>query len=144
MAAAIVLLLVVMVIGGIAINLYLRSWVRERVAARGAPEDPDTHTVAYAIPNGVDPATVLSALARAGLTSGVDRVGMVECVRIECNDSQREQARGALEGIRMNAYDGSQLQIRARRLRGRALTALEHWWQEHDVRCHGATANARP
>ena len=110
MAAAIVFLLIVMLIGGIAINLYLRSSVREESRREAHLRDPNTHTVAYAIPNGVDPATILSALARAGLTSGVDRVGMVQCVRIECNDSQREQARGALEGIRMNAYDGSQLQ----------------------------------
>jgi hypothetical protein len=51
-------------------------------------------------------------LALARITSGVDRVGMVECVRIECNESQREQVRGVLEGIPMNAYDGSQLQAR--------------------------------
>ena len=110
MVAAIVFLLIVVVIGGIAINLYLRSYVREESRREAHLTDPDTHTVAYAIPNGVDPATILSALARAGLTSGVDRVGMVHCVRVECNDSQREKARGVLEGIRMNVYDGSQFQ----------------------------------
>ena len=110
MAAAILLLLFVMLIAGIGINLYLRSWVREESRREAHLRDPDTHTVAYAIPNGVDPAAIESALARAGLNSGVDRVGMVHCVRIECNDSQREKARGVLEGIRMNGYDGSQLQ----------------------------------
>ena len=93
-------------------NASLHSWVRDESRREAHLRDPDTHTVAYAIPNGVDPATVLSALARAGLTSGVDRVGMVECVRIECNEWQREQVRGVLEGIPMNAYDGSQLQMR--------------------------------
>ena len=112
MAAAIFFLLIVVVIGGIGINLYLRNWVREESRREAHLRDPDTHTVAYAIPNGVDPATIESALARAGLTSGVDRVGMVECVRIECNESQREQVRSVLEGIQMNAYDGSQLQAR--------------------------------
>jgi hypothetical protein len=112
MAAAILFLLIVVVIGGIGINLYLRSWVREESQRQAHLRDPDTHTVAYAIPNGMDPATIESALARAGLTSGVDRVGMVHCVRIECNKSQREQVRGVLEAIPMNAYDGSQLQAR--------------------------------
>lgn len=112
MAAAIVILLVVVVIGGIAINVYLRRWVREESRREAHLRDPDTHTVAYAIPNGVDPATVESALARAGLTSGVDRIDMRECVRIECNESQREQVRGVLEGIHLNAYDGSPLQAR--------------------------------
>ena len=110
MAAAILLLLFVMLIAGIGINLYLRSWVREESRREAHLRDPDTHTIAYAIPNGVDPATIESALARAALNSGVDRVGMVHCVRIECNDSQREKARGVLEGIRMNVYDGSQFQ----------------------------------
>jgi hypothetical protein len=112
MAAAILLLLVVVVMGGIGINLYLRSWVREESRREAHLEDPATHTVAYAIPNGLDPVTVESALARAGLTSGVGRVGMVECVRIECNDSQREQVRGVLEGMAISAYDGSPLQAR--------------------------------
>ncbi len=110
MAAAILLLLFVMLIAGIGINLYLRTWVREESRREAHLRDPDTHTIAYAIPNGVDPATIESALARADLISGVDRVGMVHCVRIECNDSQREKARGVLEGIRMNVYDGSQFQ----------------------------------
>jgi hypothetical protein len=109
MVAAILLLLIVVLVSVIGINLALRSWVREQSRRDAHLRDPNLHTVAYAIPNGVDPVTVESALARAGFTAGVDRVGMVECVRIECNDSQREQARGALEGIRMNAYDGSQL-----------------------------------
>ena len=110
MAAAILIVLIVVVVGGIGINLYLRNWVREESRREAHLRDPDTHTVAYAIPNGVDPVTVESGLARAGLTSGVDRVGMVECVLIECTESQREQVRGVLEDIPMYAYDGSQLQ----------------------------------
>jgi hypothetical protein len=112
MAAAIFFLLIVVVIGGVGINLYLRNWVREESRREAHLRDPDTHTVAYAIPNGVDPVTVELALSRAGLTSGVDRVGMVECVRVECDESQREQVRGVLEGIPMHAYDGLQLQAR--------------------------------
>ena len=109
MAAGIFFLLVVVVVCGVGINLYLRSFVREASRREAHLRDPGTHTVAYAIPNGVDPALIESALARVGLDSGVDRVGMVECVRIECNESQREQVRGVLEGIAMHAYDGSQL-----------------------------------
>ena len=73
MAAAIFFLVIVVVIGVIGINLYLRSWVREESKREAHLRDPHTHTVAYAIPNGMDPATIESALARAGLTSGVDR-----------------------------------------------------------------------
>lgn len=106
----VVFLLVVVVIIGIGIGLYLRNWVGEESQREAHLRDPDTHTVAYAIPNGVDPVTVESALARAGLTSGVDRIDMVECVVVECTESQREQVRGVIEGIPMEAYDGSRLQ----------------------------------
>jgi hypothetical protein len=37
---------------------------------------------------------------------------MVKCVRIECNESQREQVRSVLEGIPMDVLDDSQLQTR--------------------------------
>jgi len=111
MAAAIFFVVVVVVVGGIGINVSLRRWVREESQREAHLRDPGTHTVAYAIPNGVDPATVESALARAGLTSGVDRVDMVECVRIECQESQREQVRRLLAGLPLNAYDGSPLLV---------------------------------
>ena len=109
MAAATVFLVLVLVIGGIGINVYLRSWVREESRREAHLRDPDTHTVAYAIPNGVDPVKIESALARAGLVSGVDRIDLMECVRIECNESQREQVRGVLEAIPLRTYDGSPL-----------------------------------
>ena len=51
MAAAILLLLLVMLIGGIGINVSLRSWVREQSRREAHLRDPHTHTVAYAIPN---------------------------------------------------------------------------------------------
>jgi len=106
MVAAIVFLLIVVVIGGIGSNLYLRSWVREESRREAHLRNPDTHTVAYAIPNGEDPVRVASALSMAGLTSGIDRVGLAECVRIECPESQREQVRGVLEGVPTNTSDG--------------------------------------
>ncbi|GAB3250959.1 hypothetical protein GCM10027448_16030 [Nocardioides dilutus] len=106
----VVFVIVVVVIVGIGIGLYLRSWLGEESRREAHLRDPNTHTVAYAIPNGVDPVTVESALARAGLNSGVDRIGMTECVVIECTESQREQVRAVIEGVPMNAYDGSQLQ----------------------------------
>lgn len=109
MAAAVFFLVVVVVIGGIGISLFLRSWGRDESRREAHLRDPNTHTVEYAIPNGVDPVTVESALTLAGLTSGVDRIGMFECVRIECTESQREQVRAVIEDIPMNAYDGSQL-----------------------------------
>ena len=109
MATAILFLVVVVVGGSIAINLFLRNWVRDESRREAHLRDPHTHTVAFAIPSGVDPVTAESALALAGFHSGHDRVGMVECVRIECDESQRDRVRSVLEGVFMTQYDGSVL-----------------------------------
>ena len=112
MVAALAFLVTLVVIGGICINVVLRRWVREESRHEAHLRDPGTPTVAYAIPNGMDPVTVETALAHAGFDSGVDRVGMVQCVRIECDASQRERVRAVLEGLPLNGYDGAQLQAR--------------------------------
>ena len=109
MAPAILLLVVLVVGGSIAISLFLRAWVREESRREAHLKDPRTHTIAYAIPNGMDPVILETALAVAGFNSGHDRVGMVDCVRIECDESQRDRVRGVLEGAATTAYDGSLL-----------------------------------
>lgn len=109
MATAIVLLLVVVVGGSIAISLFLRSWVLEESRREAHLRDPHTHTVAFAIPAGVDPVTPATALALAGFNSGHDRLGMVDCIRIECDDSQRDRVRRVLEDVFRTQYDGSVL-----------------------------------
>jgi hypothetical protein len=109
MATAIVLLVVVVVGGTIAINLFLRNWVRKESRREGHLMDPHTHTIAFAIPTGVDPVTPVTALAQAGFNSGHDRLGMVDCIRIECDESQRDRVRRVLEDVFMTQYDGSLL-----------------------------------
>ena len=109
MATAIVLLVVVVVGGTIAVNLYLRNWVRKESRREAHLMDPHTHTIAFAIPTGVDPVTAESALASAGFNCGHSRVGDVECVRIECDESQRDRVRSVLEEVFMTQYDGSVL-----------------------------------
>ena len=109
MAPAILLLVVLVVGGTIAIGLFLRSWGREESRREEHLRDPRTHTVAYAIPNGMDPVTLETALALAGFGSGHDRVGMTDCIRIECDETQRDRVRGVLEDVSMTTYDGSLL-----------------------------------
>ena len=109
MATAILFLLVVVVGGSIAISLFLRRWVLEESRREAHLRDPHTHTVAFAIPTGVDPVAPEAALARAGFNSGHDRLGMVECIRIECDESQRDRVRRVLEDVFMTEYGGSVL-----------------------------------
>ena len=109
MATAIVFLVVVVVGGSIAISLFLRNWVLEQSRREAHLKDPHTHTIAFAIPTGVDPVIPETALALAGFNSGHDRLGMVECVRIECDESQRDRVRSVLEDVFTTQYDGSVL-----------------------------------
>ena len=109
MAPALLLLVVVVVGGSIATALFLRRWVRDEAQREAHLRDPRTHTVAFAIPTGVDPVVAESALAHAGFNAGHDRVGMVECVRIECDESQRDQVRRVLESVMTTSYDGTLL-----------------------------------
>ena len=109
MGAAIVLFVVFVVLATIVVNLALRGWVRDASRREQHFADPRTHTVAFAVPAGVDPATVEAALMHAGLSCQAGRVGMVECVRIECEESQREEVRRVLTGLHLHGYDGSEL-----------------------------------
>ena len=109
MSPALLLLVVVVVGGSIAASLFLRGWVRDGARREAHLRDPHTHTVAFAIPTGVDPVIAESALAHAGFNSGHDRVGMVDCVRIECEESQRDKVRSVLETVMTTAYDGTLL-----------------------------------
>ena len=109
MGAAIVFFIAFVVIATIAVNVGLRGWVREEARREAHFDDPRTHTVAFGIPAGVDPTIIESALMHAGLDCEVDRVGMVECVRIECAESQREQVRRLLEDLHLRGFDGSEL-----------------------------------
>jgi hypothetical protein len=111
MAGAIVLFVVVAVVVGVGINVYLRSWVQAEGRSEAHLIDPGTHTVAYAVPNGVDPALIMVALSRVGLGCCLGVVAHRECVRIECEPQQREQVRGIIEDVHMSAYDGSPLKV---------------------------------
>ena len=109
MGAAIFFFVVFVVLATIAVNVGLRGWVRDQARHEAHFNDPLTHTVAYPIPAGVDPTIIESALMQAGLDCVVGRVGMVECVRIECEESQRAQVRLVLKDLHLHGYDGSEL-----------------------------------
>jgi len=112
MGAAIIIFLVFMVLATVGVNAVLRGWVRDQSRREAHFDDPRTHTVAFGIPAGVDPTVIESALMRAGLECEVGMVGTVECVRIECDESQREQVRLVLESLHLHGYDGSELDTR--------------------------------
>lgn len=111
MPAAIILLVVVVLVVGVAITLYLRSWIQEQSRAEAHMHDPDIHTVDYAIPNGIDPVLFTVELHRAGFHTGLERVGDDECLRIECHPTEHEQVRRVIERVPLRGYDGADLKV---------------------------------
>jgi hypothetical protein len=92
MVGAIIFLVIVALVVVVAMSVYLRSWVQAESRTEAHMRDPHTHTVAYAIPNGVDPVLVKVELSRAGFNTGIGRVGGRECLRIECERQHRVRA----------------------------------------------------
>ena len=111
MVAAAVILVVIVLVVGVAIPLFLRSWGAEESRTEARLHDPRTHTVTFAIPNGVDPAVVRVALTQAGFTGVMEQVGEVECLRVECDESDRERVRSVVEAVHMTEFDGSELKL---------------------------------
>lgn len=111
MAAAIaaVAILTVLVIAGVV--FFVRAEVSEVTRTESRLRNPQTPTVAYAIPNGVDPVAVGTALKMAGFESIPDQVGDAECLRIECAPEDREKVREVIAGVHVTTYDGSDLQL---------------------------------
>jgi hypothetical protein len=71
MVAVLALVVVTLVVGSSALALFLRSYGREEARHEAVLLDPQTPTVAYAIPNGVDPVVFQTALTHAGYTTMV-------------------------------------------------------------------------
>ena len=95
------------VVVGIAVALFLRSWSREEAEKEARLRDPRTHTIAYAIPSGVDPVMFAIALDKAGFASVTDRVGNAECIRVECSEAERAHLRRVLESIQVRQGEGT-------------------------------------
>ena len=87
MFPATVVMVGVVLLASVAIALLLRSWVFAESRMEGRLHDPGTPTVAYAIPNGVDPAVIMAALSAGGFASILDQVGETECLIVECDES---------------------------------------------------------
>jgi hypothetical protein len=111
MAAAIAILVIIALVAGVALTLFLRSLVSEESSTKAQLRDPDTHTVTYAIPTGVDPVVLEVALTNAGFTSMVERVGDAECLRVVCDESERARVRHVIEDVHASEYAGADLSL---------------------------------
>jgi hypothetical protein len=109
MVAVLAIVMVTVVVGSIALALFLRSFGREEARHEALVLDPATPTVAYAIPNGVDPVVLQVALTHAGFANVVGRVENAECVVIAYGAAGREAVREVLEATHAKAYDDAEV-----------------------------------
>ena len=111
MIAAFVILVVIGLIATIAVAGFLRSVVADESRTEARLRSPAVPTVMYELPNGVDPAVVKVALARAGFTCMADEARATETLRVECDAGERERVRRVIEGVAMSDYNGSSLKV---------------------------------
>ena len=105
-AAVIVLVVVTVLVAGA-----LRRVVRDEHAVEARLLAPSTHTVAYAVPDGVDPGDLRGALALGGIGSVATTVGNHQGLLVECSESDRERVRELIGNAHETAYDGSELDL---------------------------------
>jgi len=108
MGAALFIVVLVMICG-LVVALVLRSVVMREAQTESRLHDPHTHTLAYTIPNGVEPSMVLAAVERAGFTAVVDPRGRSEHLLVGCEEADRSRLRGAIEAVPALQYDGTPL-----------------------------------
>ena len=75
---------------------------------------PEAHTVAYAVPNGVDPGGLRVAMKLGGFTSIVAMRGMHECLVVECEAGDRDRVRQLIAQAHETESDGAGLDVRPR------------------------------
>lgn len=111
MIAAAALLTIFALVAFVALAVSLRSLVEDEKHTEVQLRDPQTPTVTYAIPNGNDPVAFAVALKKAGFLSMVTDVGASQGLRVRCDSGDRERLRRVIEGVVVNAYDGSSLKL---------------------------------
>jgi len=109
-AAAFLVILILLVIT-VAVAGGLRRMVRDESDVESRLRAPDARTLAYAVPNGVDPGDLRAALALGGFTGVLATTGTRQCLLVQCGDADRARVRQVIENAHEPAYDGSELDL---------------------------------
>lgn len=100
MVGLVLLVIVIVAIVGALIFMSMRETVEELEDADIHLHDPDTPTVLYPVPDGVDAAALKGVLHVAGFDSVVDLSPTgTELVRVECEPGQRERVREVIAHV---------------------------------------------
>lgn len=97
MGAVFVLLSGGLVVVVVVLLLALRRWTLEETRRDARLLSHDAPTVAYHVPVGQDPVSLMAALSRSGFMSVVDNAGGTERLLVACDVHERAQVRSVLE-----------------------------------------------
>lgn len=111
MVVVLTMLLIGFVVVTVVVGMGLRSWTLGQARREAQLLSPDTHTVAYVVPEGQDPAILMAAVAVAGFTAMVDASGGTSRVVVACDEHARGQVRKALEDVHRWGVDGSDMLV---------------------------------
>ena len=96
MIAIIGILFLLVLLGGALAMRGSRTWVLDIGATEVRLKDPQTHTLAYIVPNGQDAAGLMAALAHARFTTVMDSHNGAERLLIACEEVDRAPVRRVL------------------------------------------------
>jgi hypothetical protein len=112
MITAAVLIVLLLLVVTVAVAGGLRRLVRDESDVERRLRSPATHTLLYAVPDGVDAGDLRVAVARGGFTAIVVTADTRHCLAVECAEADRARLRGAIESAHESAYDGTELDLR--------------------------------
>lgn len=93
------------------IMLALRRTTLDEAAVEARLRQSDTHTLAYAVPDGQDPAVLRAALAREGYASMGDMEGGAELLIVACDEEDRAKVRSIIEHVDRAGFDGPAMHV---------------------------------
>lgn len=96
MVGALIILAVVLAVLGVIAWLSFTATVEDMEDLDDRLHDPETPTLRYRVPNGVDPALLRGTVLEAGYESTVDETPRNEVLRVECPPEQREELRAVI------------------------------------------------
>jgi hypothetical protein len=103
------LLLIGFLVVGVVVIVFLKEWTQEEARTEARLRSPETHTIAYVVPEGQDPAILMAALAHVGFESMVDTAGPRERLLVACEETDRAQVRDVLEHVDRAGFSGPEM-----------------------------------
>ena len=89
---------------GVVLALLMRRATLDEAGTETRLHRPETHTLAYAVPDGQDAAMFMAALTHEGFTSVADHEGGTERLLIACSEQDRAKVRGIIEHVRLTGF----------------------------------------